>query len=203
MKVTHNDISDDDLEQLFNLIYSQTKRIGDLLKRFNPIVSSRGKESSFVIYDRIKLIFEDLHARLESACIRYTIDGNKYIRIYGDAIHFDQVFYNLVVNSIYAINHAHKQSGTIKVDINYNDNNDVIISFCDDGSGIPEGVADKIFEPFFSTREPTSDEGGKGLGLFIVWNILKMFNGHIFLDKQYIKGTKFNIFIPKQEEQNE
>jgi len=42
--------------------------------------------------------------------------------------------------------------------------------------------------------------GGEGLGLFIVWNILKMFNGTIHLDQSYTRGAKFIIKIPLKKE---
>lgn len=68
----------------------------------------------------------------------------------------------------------------------------------DDGPGIPKENQKKIFEPFFSTKDPTSGNGGEGLGLFIVWNVLKIFNGIIYVDSHYKNGAKFNILITPQ-----
>ena len=60
---------------------------------------------------------------------------------------------------------------------------------------LPICLANKIFEPFFSTKQekvsPTKDDGGEGLGLYIVWNIVKMFNGTIRVNKNYQNGAQF------------
>jgi C4-dicarboxylate-specific signal transduction histidine kinase len=51
----------------------------------------------------------------------------------------------------------------------------------------------KIFDPFFSTKAAGQ---GEGLGLFIVWNLLKMLGGKISVDTQYKDGAKFLISLP-------
>jgi C4-dicarboxylate-specific signal transduction histidine kinase len=79
--------------------------------------------------------------------------------------------------------------------------NMIAITFADDGPGIPKENFQKIFEPFFSTKDPTSGNGGEGLGLYIVWNILKIFNGTIQIDKDYRLGTKFMIQIQQKKEE--
>ena len=96
---------------------------------------------------------------------------------------------------------AIEKNGHIVVDISESVNKDLlIITFSDDGPGIPEQNFQKIFEPFFSTKDPTSGNGGEGLGLYIVWNILKIFNGTIQIDKGFRPGTKFIIKINQKEE---
>jgi signal transduction histidine kinase len=198
MKIASKKSTPDNIDELLNLILAQTTRVGELLTRFSPIFS-KGTEGMFPVYDRIKNIFENLDARLDANGICCTMNGNKYIKAFGDAIQFDQVFYNLILNSMQAITLANRKRGSIYVQITEIPNH-VQIQFSDDGPGIPEHIANKIFEPFFSTKEPSSDAGGEGLGLFIVWNILKKLNGSISLDKQQKQGAKFTITIPKQEE---
>ena len=58
----------------------------------------------------------------------------------------------------------------------------------------------------FTTKDCSTDEngGGEGLGLYIIWNIVRMFNGDIVLDKSYENGARFVITINKSErEKNE
>ena len=81
--------------------------------------------------------------------------------------------------------------------------NAIQILFSDDGPGIPEENRKKIFEPFFSTKDPTSGNGGEGLGLFVVWNILKMYKGTIQLNHKFKNGAQFIIRIPIKEENHE
>ena len=61
----------------------------------------------------------------------------------------------------------------------------------------------KIFEPFFTTKESVDDEsgGGEGLGLYIIWNIVRMFNGNIRVDREYNNGARFIITISKRQDE--
>jgi signal transduction histidine kinase len=188
----------EELETLLNLILIQTSRIGHMLSRFRPIVSSKSESIVFNVKDCIEDVFEDLDTRLKGNNIAYTIKGADDIKLYGDPIQFSQVFYNLALNSMQAI----EIKGKIYVDIGVRQGN-LKIYFSDDGPGIPKENHHKIFEPFFSTKDPTSGNGGEGLGLFIVWNILKIFNGTIQIDKRYCKGAKFVITLPLLEEVKE
>jgi len=198
MKIKKGVASTENIENLLKLILSQTERIGSMLARFRPIISSRSKAEYFNVFGRISAVFTDLNTRLETCGIKYSIIGDKFIHLWGDAIQFDQVFYNLILNSMQAII-SHKNCGTITVIISKTKQEQVKISFSDDGPGIPNGITKQIFEPFFSTKEPSSEDGGEGLGLFIVWNILKMFNGSIRLNKEYAEGAKFDMIIPIKE----
>jgi PAS domain S-box-containing protein len=63
----------------------------------------------------------------------------------------------------------------------------------DTGSGIKEEHIEKIFQPFFTTRE---DSGGSGIGLSIVYGIVKKMGGFIRVDSEVGKGTLFEIFLP-------
>lgn len=67
------------------------------------------------------------------------------------------------------------------------------ISLKDEGCGIPEEVIEKIFNPFFTTREVGK---GTGLGLSIVYSIIQKDGGTITVSSKVGKGTTFEIFIP-------
>lgn len=127
--------------------------------------------------------------------IGYTIQGRKDISAYGDRVQFSQVIYNLVLNSMQAIGGT--SVGRIIVKVVYA-HDTIKISFSDNGPGIPIENHQKVFEPFFSTKDPTSGNGGEGLGLFIVWNIVKMFDGTISIDKYYKNGARFVITLPNR-----
>jgi two-component system cell cycle sensor histidine kinase/response regulator CckA len=70
----------------------------------------------------------------------------------------------------------------------------VLIEVADTGSGIPPGIIDKIFEPFFSTKEVGK---GTGLGLSTVYGIVKQTGGFIFPESELGRGTSFRIFLPR------
>jgi two-component system, cell cycle sensor histidine kinase and response regulator CckA len=70
----------------------------------------------------------------------------------------------------------------------------VRIAITDTGTGIPADIRDKIFEPFFSTKEVGK---GTGLGLSTVYGIIKQTGGFIYVDSEIGRGTSFHIFLPR------
>jgi two-component system, cell cycle sensor histidine kinase and response regulator CckA len=70
----------------------------------------------------------------------------------------------------------------------------VRIDISDTGTGIPAEIVDKIFEPFFSTKEVGK---GTGLGLSTVYGIVKQTGGFVYVDSRPGEGTSFRIFLPR------
>jgi two-component system cell cycle sensor histidine kinase/response regulator CckA len=70
----------------------------------------------------------------------------------------------------------------------------VLVEVRDTGTGIPTEIIDKIFEPFFSTKEVGK---GTGLGLSTVYGIVKQTGGFVYVESEPGKGTVFRIFLPR------
>ncbi len=68
-----------------------------------------------------------------------------------------------------------------------------LLSISDTGVGIPGHFQDKVFEPFFTTKDVGK---GTGLGLAVVYGIIRKHNGHINLESETEKGTTFSIYLP-------
>lgn len=182
-----------DFDDILNNILRQISRIDKLMKRFSPIFSSKSENINFNIKEEIQNVFDELSMRLESDHIRYLIEGHSSAILFGDPLKFHQIFYNLIINAIHSVRES-GADGELTCLVEKKPNK-IIIKFSDNGKGIPDSLANKIFEPFFSTKQekvsPTKDDGGEGLGLYIVWNIVKMFNGTIHVNKNYQNGAQF------------
>src|SRR5579862_9215479 len=76
----------------------------------------------------------------------------------------------------------------------------VRIDVSDTGTGIPADIIDKIFEPFFSTKEVGK---GTGLGLSTVYGIVKQTGGFVYVDSEPGAGTSFRIFLPRHHVEKE
>ena len=103
-----------------------------------------------------------------------------------------QVITNLIANSIIH-GFAEKNHGTITLVVSAQEN-EVSIQYSDDGIGIADDILPKVMEPFFTTKR---DEGGSGLGLSIIHNIVtQKLNGHIKLTSGVGKGLTVDISFP-------
>jgi signal transduction histidine kinase len=110
-------------------------------------------------------------------------------RIFGFAGQVDQVLMNLLTNAAQAIG---DRGGTISVAA-HNQDARVLLTVADDGPGIPKDILPRIFDPFFTTKDVGE---GSGLGLSIVHGIIERHGGHIDVESEPGKGTKFAISFP-------
>jgi PAS domain S-box-containing protein len=99
-----------------------------------------------------------------------------------------QVFINMLVNA----SHSIKNTGQISI-CSCIDQDEIMISFEDNGAGISPEHLKNIFDPFFTTK-PVGK--GTGLGLHIVRTIIEAHNGRIDVSSIIDKGSKFNIYLP-------
>lgn len=186
-------LSLDIVTTVFSSILEETERMGGLVRRLSPLTSSKAVKEPFDIMSRIQKRVDGERPRLIESGIRVSINPVKPILLTGDPVKFDQLVSNLLLNAIDAINErGQKSKKEIEVRVTIS-SQEILLSFSDTGIGIPAANRHKIFDPFFSTKAAGQ---GEGLGLFIVWNLLKMLGGRISVDTQYKDGAKFLISLP-------
>ena len=121
-----------------------------------------------------------------------------------DVNQFEQVIINLAVNArdampeggtltISTTNITPEQSRSVSPDL-MPEGEYVLCEVRDNGTGMPQEVVDKIYEPFFSTKEVGK---GTGLGLSTVYGIIKQTGGFVFCDSAQGQGTTFKIYLPR------
>jgi two-component system, NtrC family, nitrogen regulation sensor histidine kinase NtrY len=110
------------------------------------------------------------------------------VMIYADREHLNSVFANLIKNGIQSIPAG--KEGSIKVDLEIQ-NDKVIVSISDNGSGISDDLRKKLFTPNFTTKS-----SGMGLGLSIAKRYIENANGRIWFESEADKGSVFYVELP-------
>ena len=110
--------------------------------------------------------------------------------VFGNAINLEQVFINLIQNSLNAM--EGRKEGEINIRMTPGGDR-IVIRYCDNGPGVPVEIQDRIFEPFFTTSEVGQ---GTGLGLAITFGIIQEHNGTIDFESTPGSGITFTITLP-------
>jgi signal transduction histidine kinase len=121
--------------------------------------------------------------------IELTVTMDDDLEILGDEQRISTAFMNLISNSVTAI----EGRGRITVEAHAGEDAMVDIAVTDTGKGIPEEEIDKIFDPFFSTKEGAK---GSGMGLSITHEIVSSHKGHIWAESTPGEGTTMRLRLP-------
>lgn len=181
---------------LFKKISIQAKRAMDIMKRF-ALFAKRGvshqpvKEKVF-LRDALDNILPLIRYELELEKIELNRDIPENLSpINIDPRHFEEILFNLIVNSCHAL--KQKEDGRINIKT-HEDSKKLIISISDNGPGIPENQIKKIFDPFYTTKSE-----GTGLGLYITKQLVEGNNGKIKVESKLDEGTAFVLNFSKSE----
>ena len=146
---------------------------------FNEIVSESLKNFRNV----------DFAHRLE---VKTTIEG--LLPFFSDLKQLQIITNNIISNAI-RYQHQHEVNPVLNIHLEV-DGKKAIITFQDNGIGIPEEALPRIFNMFY--RLPGTQADGAGLGLFLVKEILKKLKGKIGVESKVGFGTKFTIELPNK-----
>lgn len=182
-----------DTKKLSAISEESLNRAAKLIRSFKEISVDQHSDEKRVI-DLKKYLDEVIHTlsielKNHSVHVNNDIPENMSLNTYPGYI--SQIFSNLILN---AIKHAFENTKENIITINaIEKENKTVISFKDNGKGINDEVAQKVFDPFFTTAR---GKGGSGLGLNIVYNLLtSKLNGMISVDNRYKDGLGFIIEI--------
>jgi len=180
-----------------NLIKEANDRIENVVQH---LLKFSRKQDILLEKTNLNLIIENAisltNHKLMSSKVAVLVDYSKAYFVNASSNHLEQVFVNLLLNSLDAIlERKEKESnhqGEIGITINHVSDK-VYIHFKDNGSGIPDEIRNKIFDPFFTSKMVGK---GTGLGLSVSFNLIKRHEGKIeFISKKGI-GTEFIIELP-------
>jgi signal transduction histidine kinase len=171
-------------------------RAGELIQSFKQVAVDRShaERRQFSLSEATDQIIASLRPVLKRAPIELTVDVPEGLIIDGYPGSYGQILTNLFLN---AVNHAFAdgRSGTISIAARPRGQDDVEINFADSGAGMTPDVQRQAFDPFFTTRR---NEGGTGLGLHIVYNLVtQQLGGRMMLESRLGQGTTFRIMMPR------
>jgi signal transduction histidine kinase len=171
-------------------------RAGELIQSFKQVAVDRShaERRQFSLSESTDQIVASLRPVLKKAAITLSVDVPEGLVIDGYPGSYGQILTNLFLN---AANHAFAdgRSGAISISARPRGNDDVEIIFADNGAGMTPDVQRQAFDPFFTTRR---NEGGTGLGLHIVYNLVtQQLGGRMMLDSRLGQGTTFRIIMPR------
>jgi signal transduction histidine kinase len=171
-------------------------RAGELIQSFKQVAVDRShaERRQFSLSEATDQIIASLRPVLKKAAIALSVDVPEGLVIDGYPGSYGQILTNLFLN---AANHAFPdgRSGTISISARPRGSDDVEIIFADNGAGMTPDVQRQAFDPFFTTRR---NEGGTGLGLHIVYNLVtQQLGGRMMLDSRLGQGTTFRIIMPR------
>jgi signal transduction histidine kinase len=114
-------------------------------------------------------------------------------QLIADPGQIQQALVALLINAVESMDGPDGQGGTLSVRLTGNESV-VSVEIGDTGVGIPEDALPRIFEPFFSTKDAQS---GVGLGLAVVYGIIRRHGGKIDVESVLGEGTTFHITLPR------
>ncbi len=193
MLETRKDLSDEEQVELITDIITQTERasavVNNLLGYARSMKNSKTAEVDVcaILIQSIELVTHEIKL--------HDIDLQKdltYCPLYiiGNKGRLEQVFVNVILNAVQAIEH----NGSISLSAKSDDSGRfAVIEVQDTGPGIAEENIKKIFDPFFTTK---STGEGTGLGLYVSYGIIHEHGGEIEVESKIGHGTLFRIRLP-------
>lgn len=173
------------LEKMKQEIYRVNNLITEYLEYVKPLKLNKKVANIIEIIEDVVSIIE---ATAEKEGINIYKDYTVDFTVNVDVDLIKSCFLNIITNAIYAMRDSEVKNLFIKTEL-VDDN--ILIKISDTGSGVPEEVIDKIFEPFFSTKRD-----GLGLGLPLAKKVIEEHGGTIEFSSKLGQGSEVKIYIP-------
>jgi signal transduction histidine kinase len=207
---------DDPLREDVEIIKKEAQRCKSTIREYLDFSRPKARSGSLTVNTLIEKSISLLRHESKKRDAKVLFDGMTNIpEIMGDEKQLEQVFVNIILNALQAMS----EGGRVEIstalvrnprsaDNNFisriwpgeSQDKVVVVKFEDSGCGISEANLSQLFMPFFTTR---SEEGGRGLGLYISHRIIEEHGGTIEVNSELGKGTTVSVFLPCQKQSEE
>lgn len=180
-----------DLLESLDIARGEIKRLDFIVEEFlNAVRPVRPSPQTTNLNDLVQEALQFLGPEIADRRIAVTLNLAEALPLlHVDQDQMKQVFYNLVRNSCQAMG----SDGEITITTSHSDEN-VLITFADNGPGVPADRVSRVFEPYYTTKKT-----GSGLGLLIVHRIVHDHGGEVEFKSREGIGTEVTIFLPRAE----
>jgi len=199
----NNNLTREDFESLIEisstsskLILANLERAANLIRSFKQIAVDQAcdEKRCFNLKNYFSEIMLSLEPELKKYRLDIVIDCNEHFEINSYPGAISQIFTNLVMNSlIHGFEGMENQMGHIEIKVTLT-KQQITIIYSDNGKGASAQQIKKIFEPFFTTKR---NQGGSGLGMHIVYNLVsRTLGGQILCSSELGSGIKITMLLP-------
>jgi signal transduction histidine kinase len=186
-------IDKESLKKRFSTITLQTEVLSTLFKRLAPFSGrKRGRPAEIAIEDALTNAFALFGGRIAELHVDVHLPSSRTV-VTVDEAEMQQIFVNLVDNSLYWLEKISRNRRKIAVEVSLRPG-ELRILFSDSGPGVPEDIRDRIFDPYFSTKPD-----GVGLGLTIAGETAAEYDGALeLISGGPLEGATFRVTLRKR-----
>jgi two-component system sensor histidine kinase PilS (NtrC family) len=194
--------ADAEQQQLMEIVLKETERVNDIVSDFLSFAQPRKSKTTVIdltqLLQDITILMKNSNEYDPSIHIKLSAPVDHVI-IQSEEAQIKQMVWNLCINGVQAMDKSGNLTITLKKVDGYRHQDfettrrGVLVTIEDQGRGIDPSELEKIFDPFFTTREE-----GVGLGLPTVKQIVERFAGHLGIDSEPGRGTRFDVFLPQE-----
>jgi signal transduction histidine kinase len=183
----------ENLDKILASTRQGVKRVAEIVHNLRGFARlDRAAVDQVDVHEAMSTALEMIRGRLQRRHIAVVERKAELPPVAASPVQVNQVFLNLLVNAMQAIEATNREDGQIAIQTRCA-GTDVIIEIADNGCGIPPEVLPQIFDPFFTTK---SVGDGTGLGLSITHGIVQDHAGRMEVESTPGQGTCFRVILP-------
>ena len=195
--LTMNDLQEftDGLGESTSLLINSLTRASNLVRSFKQVAVDQSSEAcyQFNVLENLEQVLTSLNHKMKKISCEVDVECDAELTMTSYPGSFAQIYSNLIINSL--IHGFENSEGTPRIRISVElKGNHLCIDYQDYGKGIGDEMAEKIFDPFVTTKRGS---GGSGLGTHVIYNlVVQLLKGSIRCDNKVDQGVRFLIKIP-------
>ncbi len=186
----------DEVREAFDRIHKDMKRASEVMNRIHGLVKNAPPSMEKLrINEAISDVVGFLHGEIASKGVRVRMRlAHDVPTVVGDRVALQQVMLNLIMNAVEAMSATDEGPRALTIGTGADESGAVRVSVSDSGPGVARDAAERLFEPFY-----TSKAGGMGMGLSICRSIVEAHGGRLWVDSNTPHGAVFQFTVPVAE----